>query len=475
MKERIEAVQRVYWAVLVLALIVIAIGLPLGNDAETMAVLDELTAFHAAFEDNKTAIEQTLLGQAKGAGLVSLADVQGGLSDPAAGPGLPKLSVAKDAGPIEPRATLELGTLARIQALLQPGATLTIASAQPKPLSEAVAWRLARQAKASSAPNESYTLQSIALTGKAAQASDVEREREVARMRRELIDVEKDLADKQAEFQKLDELYESRRKWRATWKVLQRTNEDRLNAKAAMAKAQLKRDKLATSYEQLAKDAESFAGGKEQPVGAPGTTQHVVAIATIAPKSGGNAIRLSIPVALDVRTVPVPNITGADLPITRATDFWSQVKDGTGAQAIEQVRKRFSWHYAYVEVGGVKLGGMTIVQLAPLALIPCLLMLIRRSRRVASSYNPFDRDAGTLPKVGVSPLNIVILVLLPLAGCVLCAMSLIQLKLLPLVPMAVGLAVLGLGVAAHVSLRELSELSDAVRRSHSNPPAAVAK
>jgi len=245
---------------------------------------------------------------------------------------------------------------------------------------------------------------------------------------------------------------------------MQRTNEERLEANKALAAAQTARDEAFSGYEGLARSAQKL---QVQPGG---LSKHGVARATFAPASGGKPLEISSAVALELRDAPVPRITGADFPVARGSDLWPAIKDGSADKAIAAVRSRFSWHYAYVELSGIKLGGMTLVQLAPLVLLPCLLMLIRRSRNVSGSYNPFDRDAASLPRVGLGPLNVLVLVLLPLAGSALCALSLLQLGQIPVVPVLIGLSSIALGGLAHSALRELLELRDAVQRSHSNPP-----
>ena len=254
------------------------------------------------------------------------------------------------------------------------------------------------------------------------QEADVARELEAAKTRLQLRDAEKTLAQKQATHTRLAELYEQRRKWKAAWKVLQRTAEERDEAKAAMDTAQKDRDALASRYDQLAKDADA-AVAKAQPstsFGAAGEKHYVVAHAVL--KGAGKTIELDAATPVDVRSVPVPRITGAELPITRATPLWQEIEGGTSAAAIERVRKRFSWHYAYVQAGPIKIGGMSLIPFAPVVFLPLLWVLIRRSRRVASGYNPFDRDAGVLPRVGLGgALNIVVLIVLPFAGTVLCA------------------------------------------------------
>ena len=467
-KQRIEAVQRVYWAVLVLALVVIGLGLPLGNDGETMAVLDELTAFGSAFEDNRSSIEQSLLTHAKGTGAVALADVQKAIG----GDGVPKVALDASAMAIEPLAAIDLSTLSKIQALSEADPSLMIASARSVETGEALAWRIAR---ATAEAKGSLTLETVALTLKAVSEDDVKRELETATTRNQLRAAEKTLVTKQTAHEKLAELYESRRKWRATWKVLQRTAEERDEAKAAMDSAQTSRDALATRYEQLAKEADAAVAKATaaKSFGAARGDKHFVVAHAVLKDREAKVIELDVAVPVDVRAVNVPRITGAELPITRATPLWKEIEGGTSAAAIERVSKEFSWHYAYVQAGPIKIGGMTLIQFVSIVFLPLLMMLIRRSRRVASGYNPFDRDAGQLPRVGLgTPLNIVVLILLPFVGTVLCGISLVQLRQVPMVPMLCGVAILWLGITAHISLRDLVDLRDAVRQSHSAPPPA---
>jgi len=467
-KQRIEAVQRVYWAVLGLSLVVIALGLPLGNDGETMAVLDELTAFGSAFEGNRAEIEQSLLKHAKGTGAVALADVQKAIG----GDGVPRVTLDAAAPAIEPLAAIDLSTLSKIQALSEPDPSLMIGSARAVETGEALAWRIARATADAKGP---VTLETVTLTRKALSEDDVKRELETATTRNQLRAADKTLLAKQTAHQKLADLYESRRKWRATWKVLQRTAEERDEAKAAMDAAQTARDALAARYEQLAKEADA-AVAKAVAVktfGAASGDKHFVVAHAVLKDRDSKAIELDVAAPIDVRPVNVPRITGAELPVTRVTPLWKEIEGGTSAAAIERVSKEFSWHYAYVQAGPIKLGGMTVIQFAPVAFLPLLLVLIRRSRRVASGYNPFDRDAGSLPRVGLgTALNMVVLILLPFVGTVLCGVSLVQLRQVPMIPMLCAIGILWLGITAHISLRDLVDLRDAVRQSHSAPPPA---
>jgi hypothetical protein len=470
-KQRIEAVQRVYWAVLGLSLAVIVLGLPLGNDGETMAVLDELTAFDKAFEASRGSIEQSQLTHAKRTGAVALAELHAAIGSD----GLPKISIDAAAPAIEPLTAIDLSTLSKIQAQSEADASLNIGSARPAETGEALSWRIARAVENNEKPNDPLTLNGLTLTLRTLDKADVQRELEAATTRRLLRKAEKTLVERQAAFKRRDELYEQRKKWRATWKVLQRTNEERTEAETELAAAQKNRDALAAQYESLAQQADAAIKGAKTDAtfaAARGDERYVVATAQLTPRNG-KPFTLDVAAPVDIRSVGVPPITGAELPITRSTPLWKEIEGGTSAAAIERVKRDFTWHYAHVQAGPIKLGGMTVIQLAPLVLLPFLLIMIRRSRRVASGYNPFDRDAGALPRVGLgTPLNIVVLIVLPLVGAVLCGVSLVQLRQVPMVPMFCVAGVLGLGITAHISIRDLVDLRDAVRQSHSAPPPA---
>jgi hypothetical protein len=182
-----------------------------------------------------------------------------------------------------------------------------------------------------------------------------------------------------------------------------------------------------------------------------------------------------VPVRLSSRQVEIPGLMGAEFPVVHARGLWDELSALSVDAAVERQQSRFSWHNAHVDAGGIALGGMTLLQLAPLPLIFLLLSLRRRSEGVGDSYNPFGAATGEgLPRVGfgLSLLNLVVLVLLPLGGSLLCAWSLLQIDRLPVVPLLCAAGSIVLGALCQLALKELSELRDAVTRSHSNPPPA---
>jgi hypothetical protein len=465
--ERIKAVQRVFWTLLVVGAAVALLGVPVGDDGHTMAALNELTSFSAGF--NRGALERVLLSHASVQGVVGLDSVAHAIESR----GVPKVSVAAGTQPIAPRAVVALKTLEQVHALTAPSATIAIGSPKPESLAGALGWRLSRRQGAGG-----YELQSIALSDDTCTQADVRREQEVVRVREAALRARTQANLAQKQHSQAEDVYDLRRKWKAPWKAILKANENREKTQEALDEAQKQQTTADQSYETLAKQAEAF-GEKRDPKAktsdAADTGECAVAVARLLERPSGTPFELRLPAAIDRRQVAVPRITGADFPVIQAAGLFDELKDGTVAQAIERLRKRFSWHYRYFELGRVKIGGMTVLQFAPLAFLPLFLGLMRRSRGVGATYNPFDRPAvETLPSVGVGVdfLNLLVLVVLPFTGCVLCAWSLVQVEQAPVVPVLCALASLGLGGSCHLALKELLELRDAITRSHSNPPPA---
>jgi hypothetical protein len=80
----------------------------------------------------------------------------------------------------------------------------------------------------------------------------------------------------------------------------------------------------------------------------------------------------------------------------------------------------------------------------------------------------------TLPKIGFGPvaLNALPVVVLPFVASVTCASSLVQLDQLVILPVLAAVLSLVLGAWVTAALYALSNLRDAVRRTHSSIPAA---
>jgi xanthosine utilization system XapX-like protein len=454
--ERIKAVQRAFWALLAVASCVIVLALPRGGDRDAFVVLEELTAFTSGFGRN--ALERTLLAHAEAQGTIGLDRVAGGVR----GPGLPSVQATADAHPLAPRAQLSLGTLSQIHALTTPGATVPLAMANVEGLSRALGWRLSRQEE------RAFELSSLELSTQACSAAALAREPEIDAARVRSLETTSTLEAATKKHEQAELLHEQRRKWKASWKAILKANESRLEALGAKQAAQKAKTEADARYEQLV--GEKLEGGSDAE-----REGCVLAVAKLRAKPSGRQLELSFPAAIELRPVPVPQLTGASFPVTHARGLWNELQALSPAAAIDNVRARFSWHYRYTELAGVKVGGMTVLQLLPLLLLPCLSQVRRRTRGVGATYNPFDVPPGaTLPRVGLGNVlfNALALVVMPLVGCVLCAYSLLAVSQIPLLPLLAGLFGVMIGMQSLNAIGTLLDFREAIERSHSNPPPA---
>jgi hypothetical protein len=267
-------------------------------------------------------------------------------------------------------------------------------------------------------------------------------------------------------------LYTLQRKWHSSWKVIQKTYESRSQAQAEMDRTKLALDQAKTAYFDLAQQAEKAvksAGGAKSSAGVP---SHVFAVAAMRALSDGAKFQLRFPAALETRSATVPGLTGCDFAVTRESKMWDQISGQNAPQAIAAVERKFSWHYRYVSIGGIKIGGMTFLQCAPLFPLAVLLLLLSRLRRAIVRYNPFDSRTNwaALPRMGFEPfwINFIAVVLLPAAACFLCVFSLWRIFEVPVTPIICLLGSLGAGFFSYSSLTEFRHLSEAVTQSRAN-------
>jgi hypothetical protein len=459
-KQRIQAVQRTFWLFCLLAAGAVVISAPMGNDGEVMGVLRELETFQSRFD--RSALESGLLAHANAQGSLKLSAIASAMQ----GEGLPKLS--SKSGQIAPRAGVAAATLGRVQALSQPGATLDVAMPEPEALALAIGWRLARRDG-----TVSYELVGVELTNASATAKDVELEREVEAARVALREAEQAHAEAEEAHTRAEKLVEMRRKWKAPWKSQLKARERRNEALQTMRERADALDAARKRHASLADKALAFKGGAPDP-----DADHAAARIELRTQPGGERIEMLAPTTLKRRNIAVPPLAGAELPVTRNSALWDELAALSLDDAIANVGQRFSWHYGGVDVAGFKVGGPTVLQLAPLLLLVILAALLRRTRVVRRSYNPFDVPAGeTLPIVGFgwAMLNLVPLIVLPVAASVLSAWSLVQLDTLAALPALAGVGAIALGSLCFTSLRELTNLRNEVTRAHSQLPVAPAE
>ena len=200
-----------------------------------------------------------------------------------------------------------------------------------------------------------------------------------------------------------------------------KADEARKEARAELEQRKRTLDDALARYESLAARAQKPHGAGK------GDGTHALAVLTLRDEAK-QTTTYRIPVALELRTATLPAIQGASFAATQAAGLWDEVSGLDVNGAIDAVRGHYTWHYRYVEVLGMRFGGMTLLHLLPLGLPALLLLLLARIRRVSTSYNPFGggQDAS-LPRVGFGSraLSLGVLVILPFVAALLCVISLI--------------------------------------------------
>lgn len=457
LKQRMQIAAGTFWLWVVVTTAIAVMAMPIGNDANTMAALKETQGFADTFD--AAMLERTLHAHVIALAAAPLHKVTQRIT----GRGVPKVNVAEGAAPLAPWAKFELGSLARVEALTRPQATLAIDVAAPESIGEALAWRLSRLPEA-----ERYALQRITLMDGRCTRDDLAREQEITRLRGIVLQSRGRVSAAEQKQLAAEKSYEALRKWkRAPWKAIAKANEKRVETKTVLGQAQQELMEGAAAYEASAERALSLGEGTSN--GADPSCR--LAVATLLPKSAPKPLEFRLPARVEPRSIPAPKIAGASFGVSKRVGVWDEIKDSPAQVAAAQLRGHFSWHNRYAQVAGIKLGGMTVLQFAPLLTLAVLLLLIRSCRRVSAAYNPFDPPMiANLPMVGFSSpwANAALLALLPLAGCALCAWALQRIDQLPVVPVVCGLGSLGLAVVAHLSLRRLLELREAIMQSHDN-------
>ena len=463
MKSRLSSVQQALFLLLSVSLVFCLLARPHPENRRYMDALDEMTHFRDGFRRGE--LERSLLVYARAAGALPLATLQRAIG----GQKVPAVQLANAAQPLQPTAAISLATLAEVHARAQPKSTLAIGVvARPEPLAESVAWRLARSG------GEAWTLTAVELENATLGQTDVDLEREVAKLRIDALAAQQAVDDATKKLETAEQVFELRRKWKLPWKVLVKSDEARKEARAALAERQRTLDEIRKRYESSA--ARALAVRPKAALNSPAVQPY--AIAKVHFQQNGAQRTLDVPVALELRQTPLPTLQGGEFPAARAAGLWSELKDLNPDQAIDAIRRHFNWHYRYVELLGIRFGGMTVLQLLPCLLPVLLALLLLRIRAVSTSYNPFGTTLDSaLPRVGFRNRSIecLVLVILPVLAAALAATSLLLVGQVPALPVLTAVACLLLGGYAFSKLGELQSLVEAVVRSHSSYPPADEK
>lgn len=451
-----------FWFLLGTSAVIAVLALPLNENRRLMAVLEELLRFQKGFDQKS--LEQSLRQRATQQKTVSLTSVVE-IFD---GKQTPRIEVNSESRPIIPLANIDLGTLNAVNAFSDEKASVDVLVPDKKQLTASLEWRLARKKG-----NEKFNLIDVTLEAGDVSVADVELEQKVATAHRSRGRAQSAWEEARETYDRLSKLHEMRLKWKAPWKVIQKTQEKVNEAKVEMEEKKTALDATTSEYEKLARKAEQFRLTKTGSVEPSRDGSYVIAVATLRGSSSSDPFRVQFPISADKLTVPVARLTGCDFSITKAAGLWDSLKEKNASEAIALIESRFSWHYHRIKIMGVGIGGMTLLQLSPIILVVLLLTLMRRIDKAQDSYNPYSAGGDwVLPIVGfnLTVMNFLAIVLLPTGACILCVWSLLLIKKGFLLPLICGLFTLVLGFFCHLRMDALRNLRNEVTRSHSIPP-----
>lgn len=453
MQARLSAVQRALILLPIASVVFAVLARPHPENRAFTHALDEVSAFRASFD--RPALEKLLLDYAQGQGTLPLTTVsERTVVDDKT------LAVAAGAPGIKPLSVVRLATLSDAQDHSRPESALGIGVPDVSSLGAALSWRLA-QTKLDTVP----TLKAVTLSPAAVGEADVALEREVAELQKQRLSAEAEVATANARLEAEQNLFDARRKRGLAWKIIVKSIEARDAAKITLTEKSQALADLAGRYEQAVKRA--LAPRKKVELTAvPG-----FALARVDLEGGPGSYE--IPVRLESRVVPVPALRQASFTHTVEAGLWDKVKGLGPDQAVSAVQGEFNWHNRYVEVAGMRVGGMTLLQILP-CLLPLLMVLLRRRlRAAAASYSLFGTKIyGDMPTVGFNSRSLegLTLLLLPVVACVSAGLALLLIGQLPLLPALAAVASVVLGSGAFVRIGELQGLVASVVHSHSYPP-----
>ncbi|HEX4355823.1 MAG TPA: hypothetical protein VHZ95_23005, partial [Polyangiales bacterium] len=363
MKARLSAVQQALYVLLITSLVFAFIARPHPANRRTMAALDEMSTFRDGFK--RAELEKSLLDYARAQGVVSLAGIQRATR----GRDVPTLYVAKGAPDLQPSAAVTLRSLEDIRLRARADSRLTIGLVHSDAIGAALAWRLTRNADAGSG---TWTLTNIELVPAHVEQADVDLELQVAQLRLDRANAQRAVNDASKKLDTAEQIFETRRKWKLPWKQLIKSDEARKAARTTLEEDQRALTAADQTYEASAKRAEA-----SRP---PSPPSAAFEIARVSLDHGASHLHFDVPVAIEQRAVAVPLLRTGEFNATRDAGLWEEVKDLDADAAVAAIRTHFNWHYRYVELLGIRLGGMTVLQFLP-CLLPLLqILLLLRTR-----------------------------------------------------------------------------------------------
>lgn len=369
------------------SVIAILVAFPRPGDAAFADALARLERFAARFEAEarRQQMEQEAVAKAR----LPLSTV----AEQTSLEGVLALTATSEAPAIEPRAQVALRTLADVQRLAQPNTRVETVRPSSRDIASALRWRLLRMGG-----GDGWVLREVSWKPASIEAAAIEREQGVEPARERLRKARRALQRAQRRFEKTEKVLEYRRKRGLAWKHVKKAIDARNEAGKALVEAREAVEEAKQHYDTLTEEGGRFAAPDQA---MPLSQATGAAVTATLKRPDGEALEADLPASLEREPVAVTPVRTPDFAAARQAGLWDELRQQAPAAAIETVRSRLSWHHAGGNIGPLRVGGPTLLQLLPLLLAPFYWLLGRRCQAARERYSPFEAQRQSLPRVGL--------------------------------------------------------------------------
>jgi len=354
----------------------------------------------------------------------------------------------------------DLSSLEAMALATRPGAPITLTGPNLDALASSLRWRLERSHRA-----PPFTLTQLRRSRSVSpQAVELEARAAEARI---------DAANALAGYERAREQYNEKRDLSDL--LVQRGAATKTKFKAArersLAYEEVERRSPAMrttrdDYERLAKaamtaDLRAFTG----------TSAGIGVLATL--RTGeGEALEYEIPLAINrqITAISVP----APRALTRLQNSaqWHELRALSAPRAAAQLRRELSWHSLDTQVAGLRIRGVTALQIFPLILCFVMLQLTRTCRAVSRAFSPVGFTGTDLTNPGTGRLWVdgALLVAPPALALILTCYALIRLGAVPWIAAPLGILAFVQSGMAVLAWKHLHGLCAGARHTSLVPP-----
>lgn len=456
MKEGLRAAHRLFVVAAASAVLGLLVCFPRLEDGRRLQALRTLEALAAEFDP--ATFEAERLREAEGSAAPSLAE----LVKEVEGPGVKGLSAGSAAPELFRAAPLSLSTLGDVVGQSRPGTVVSVAGPDIQGMVVGLRWRIGRLGSAADT-----TLTGLRLGEGSANGHQLTTEANVESKRLEAIEERKAFVKARKRFHHYRDRAKRLKKQGASRTLQRKSAGKRREVFDEMSAAQLVLEGARTRYQTIADQAATFLPGES--AGAPG----LVVIATVL-RAGEARTELRIPVP---KVKYQAKLEPAALPdgLKELSDgpLWPTLQHTTAEAALPPMRAGLSWHLWGRDIGPLRVGGATVLQLFPLLLVLPLLRLRRRCQVVANDYDPFHHPGRELPAMGtrVAIFDTLALVGLPVLLVAMAVYALHRIDALPMAGLITGGVAIAAAVVAERAWARLRDLRADVKRTSMMPPA----